>query len=260
MGRVKTLIFKILLLAIAFSSIVLWSGFVFYIMGWFEEYNIVKSVIEDNIVFNDELQNKFGILGTIGDFFNIVTSIATVLTVVLVSYGVYLQKIEIRGLKEGIEKGEKINRTLKFIDRWNDISRTKENIDQDDVDNYLMNLSLFYNSDYLEKIDFDLIGNMIGGHPSIKTFISYGNGMEFKIQDKEKTLKEQELELRHFLEKNSEDPNEKSPVLRWSSNLDIYQEKAKLEQKISETKSILHSQGETLKAVERVKEIVKNDS
>lgn len=60
-------------------------------------------------------------LGQAGDFFNITTSLASLVTVVLVYSAYRLQKKELREMKEQISKEEKINRTLSFVDKWQEI-------------------------------------------------------------------------------------------------------------------------------------------
>lgn len=67
---------------------------------------------------NDFLMEK---LGQAGDFFNISTSLASFITVLLVYSAYRLQRRELVEMKNQIKKEEKTNRTFSFIDKWQEI-------------------------------------------------------------------------------------------------------------------------------------------
>ncbi len=110
----KRIIFISIITLSAIISLFVWSGLAYYLY-LLEGADGIKSLSYDQ-------------LGTAGDYFNIATSLSSVITVILISYGVYLQKEELSEVRaqierqiSAVEKSETINRTITLISEWSAI-------------------------------------------------------------------------------------------------------------------------------------------
>lgn len=191
--------FTTVLFFVAVVSLCLWLSLMLYVTG--DDFGFIKSVVENSIGINDinEVKERFGILGTIGDFFNIATSFASVLTVILVSYGVFLQREEFKNLKHQINIGGKIDRTLPLIEIWNETCKRED--DEDGVDKFLTNLSLFHNNGYKDKIDFYILGKLVANNDIVKRKVSEIGMLKHEYETCKKSFDGAELDLKHFREK-----------------------------------------------------------
>lgn len=102
---------KFILVAFGAAAVVFisWVGLLFF-------------VFSKKVSFDSDLAE----LGQVGDFFNILTSLSAVFTVAIISYGVYLQKSELKAVREQLleqtkstEKEHRKNRTFKIFEEWN---------------------------------------------------------------------------------------------------------------------------------------------
>ena len=100
-----------------YSDWVLFIGVVSVFISWFTIFFYLLFVKMPNHP-NDFLMEN---LGQAGDFFNISTSLASFITVLLVYSAYRLQRRELVEMKNQIKKEEKINRTFSFIDKWQEI-------------------------------------------------------------------------------------------------------------------------------------------
>lgn len=192
--------FNAALFVMAVMSLSLWISLMLYVTG--NDFSLVTHLMQNSIEIYEikGVKEKFEILGTIGDFFNIATSFASVLTVILVSYGVFLQKEEFKKLKHQIDIGGKIDRTLPLIETWNEISK-KEN-DEERVNKFLTNLSLFYNKGYGDKFDFSILGKLIADNDIVKRKVFGIVNLKAEYEACKKSLYDAELDLKHFQERN----------------------------------------------------------
>lgn len=118
-------------------------------------------------------------LNNFGGYMNISTSIVGVATVFLLSQAVQYQKKELKAMKKemkgqrkSIEKEEKLNRTIKYIDEWIACyDSRKDNKITIDQKNYLSRLSFLYSSSAKSKIDFKLLVSVISRY-GLNTIIS----------------------------------------------------------------------------------------
>lgn len=108
-------------------------------------------------------------LGQVGDFFNIITSLASVITVAFVAYAVILQRKELSAVKEQIEyqtnkleEDEQVNRTLEILDKW-DKTQKALNEPYSDKISLIQRISTLASSQksYERKIDFAVIANVL---------------------------------------------------------------------------------------------------
>lgn len=260
-------LFTVLLVIIVVLLSSLWIGLGLYVTG--NDFGILKNLIENSlglpsVIKEDEMKGivtKFGILGTVGDFFNIATSLSSVLTVALVSYGVYLQKVEIRSLKDELENGEKINRTITLIDMWSGICKSRQN--EEEVERFLNNISLLYNKGYINKFDFNLIGGMISDYPAVKNKTSRIRIVQEEYDNVKKALSDAELDLKHFKERNyRRDTNNqgKRTILHDVMNsLPLMEKEQELYKKICEAEKNLNRKNSELELLKTINKIVEND-
>lgn len=178
--RVIDIFFLLGILAVAF----LWFSIVVYIfyhknISFFEEFEIAK-------------------LGQTGDFFNISTSLASFVTVLIVYRGFLLQKKELsntsqqlKNQKDSMEKEEQVNRTMKFIDEWEEFKAKKiDKIRYDDVDRFLKKIKLIIShKGYEKKIDCKLIISIITHDLNIDFFEDRISSQQDSIDAYEDNLK-----------------------------------------------------------------------
>lgn len=268
-------LFALILSAVGIISLSLWIGLFLYVTN--NDVNIFKSFIDDaigiaeikenqdmseakkidEVTSNIDMEKKYGILGTVGDFFNIATSFASVLTVILVSYGVYLQKVEIKGLRNGLEVGEKINRTITLIDMWNATCKTENN--KDGVERFLNNISLLYNKGYKDKFDFNLIIKIIYDHPVVKYKISHMAEIKKELEITKETLRISKLDLEHFKKKNYGEES-LSSFERLHKNIQFSKDESSLNKKITENEAESKRKSDELHMVETIKNIIEKSS
>lgn len=216
---VLDIFFLLGILAVAF----LWISIVAYIIyhkdiSFLKEFEIAK-------------------LGQTGDFFNISTSLASFVTVLIVYRGFLLQKKELtetskqlKYQKDSMEKEEQVNRTMKIVDEWEELRTKKaDKVNYEDVDRFLKKIRIIMRHDgYNNKIDCKLIVSVIIHDLGISFFeerISSLNNSIERINNNLKRLEDNKEEKRI----NIIDVKEKLLSINFDYPDNIYTENSKIE-------------------------------
>jgi len=99
---------------------------------------------------------------------NVVTSICTMVTVLLVAYGIFLQKEEFKAIKDHAEKQGSINRAVKLMEEWQDASIKDVEAEEFDISGlsikerrFIDRLLILESINGDEVVNFDLLTRFI---------------------------------------------------------------------------------------------------
>lgn len=112
------------------------------------------------------LENKnvsIDALGGFGSYMNLLISMTSTITVILVFYGVRMQGLEFKAMNKALKQEERSNRTMELISKWNSFEKTIEDESrgalfvENEKLSFVRNLKIINDSALKDKIDTDII-------------------------------------------------------------------------------------------------------